>query len=105
MDEKISITVKILDRSLSFSIDRYDEQKVRAAAKLVDEKAKIYKEKYSAVNESGTQKFDDTDCISLVALQNTVKSLNADAGMMETSLEAAVNEVLDDVDMVLSESK
>ena len=45
MDEKISITVKILDRSLSFSIDRYDEQKVRAAAKLVDEKAKIYKEK------------------------------------------------------------
>lgn len=95
MDEKISSNVTINGRLLSLKADRFDEQKIRLAAKLVDERMKIYKEKYPEK--------DNEDCLTMVALQYAIKSLNVDNDMMETPLEAAINDVVDDIDRILSE--
>ncbi|MDY6800169.1 MAG: cell division protein ZapA, partial [Bacteroidota bacterium] len=47
MDEKLSIRVNVADRYYPLKIDRSDEEKIRKAAKLINEKVLQYKQRYS----------------------------------------------------------
>ena len=47
MDDKFSINVKIGERFYPLRIDRADEERIRLAAKLINDKVTLYKQKYS----------------------------------------------------------
>lgn len=47
MDDKLSIRVNIAERYYPLKINRDDEEKVRKAAKLINEKVLQYKQKYA----------------------------------------------------------
>jgi cell division protein ZapA (FtsZ GTPase activity inhibitor) len=61
MEEKLSIRVNIADRFYPLKIDRSEEENVRKAAKLINERVLQYKQKYADK--------DVSDFIAMTALQ------------------------------------
>jgi len=61
MDEKLSIKVNIADRYYPLKIDRNEEEIIRKAAKLINERVLQYKQKYADK--------DVLDFIAMTALQ------------------------------------
>lgn len=47
MDDKLSIRVNIVDRFYPLKIDRDDEEKIRKAAKLINERVLQYKQRFA----------------------------------------------------------
>ena len=65
MEDKLSIRVNIADRYYPLKIDRVDEEKIRRAAKMINEKVLQYKQRY-------TDK-DTQDFLAMAALQYVIK--------------------------------
>lgn len=61
MDEKLSIRVNIADRYYPLKINRDEEERIRKAAKLINERVLQYKQKYADK--------DVLDFIAMTALQ------------------------------------
>lgn len=76
MDEKLSIRVNVADRFYPLRVDRGDEERIRKAAKLINDKVLQYKQRY---NDKDVQDF-----LAMAALQFVIKMLemenNQDAG-------------------------
>ncbi|MFO8023129.1 MAG: cell division protein ZapA [Perlabentimonas sp.] len=70
MEDKLSIRVNVADRYYPLKIDRSDEEKIRKAAKLINEKVLQYKQRY-------TDK-DLQDFLAMVALQFVIKLLDSE---------------------------
>jgi len=47
MEDKLSIKVNLVDRYYPLKIDRRDEEKIRKAAKLINERVLQYKQRYT----------------------------------------------------------
>ena len=78
--EKIPISVRIAERTYRMTIDPDEEEKVREAAKLINEKIKQYSESYA---------FNDTqDLLSMIAIQFATRSLKIEktVGSMDDEL-------------------
>jgi len=91
---EISITVLIADRSYKLTIDRSEEETVRAAAKAIDEQVK----KYASYFEYK----DKQDLLAMVALQFSTSAIDlenqikfSEQGLL--SKLAEINDVLTDV--------
>jgi cell division protein ZapA len=69
-DEKLSIRLNLADRYYPLKIDPNDEEKIRKAAKLINEKILQYKQRY--VNK------DTQDFLAMAALQFVIKYLETD---------------------------
>jgi cell division protein ZapA len=67
---EFSITVSIADRNYKLTIEKEEEETVRKASKLIDEKVKEYARSYAFK--------DRQDLLAMVALQYTTSSLNLD---------------------------
>ena len=67
MDNKLSINVKVAERSYPLRVDREDEERIRQAAKLINDKILQYKQKYSDK--------DVQDFLAMAALQYVIKAL------------------------------
>ena len=65
MDEKFTVKVNIVDRYYPLKIDRKDEEKVRKAAKKINDTILKYKKIYSDK--------DSQDFLAMVALQFVIK--------------------------------
>ena len=65
MEDRLSINVNIADRYYPLKIDSADEEKIRKAAKLINEKVLQYKQRY-------TDK-DVQDFLAMAALQYVTK--------------------------------
>jgi len=65
MEEKLSIKVNVADRYYPLKIDRRDEEKIRRAARMINEKVLQYKQRY-------TDK-DVQDFLAMAALQFVIK--------------------------------
>ena len=91
MEDKLSIRVNVADRYYPLKIDRIDEEKIRKAAKMINEKVLQYKQKY-------TDK-DIQDFLAMAALQYVIKVLESDSG----SESLPVLEELKDLDNELSD--
>jgi cell division protein ZapA (FtsZ GTPase activity inhibitor) len=61
MDEKLSIRVNIADRFYPLKIDRMEEENIRKATKLINERVLQYKQKYADK--------DVVDFLAMTALQ------------------------------------
>jgi cell division protein ZapA len=70
MEDKLSIRVNVADRYYPLKIDRSDEEKIRKAAKLINDKVIQYKQRY-------TDK-DLQDFLAMAALQFVIKLLEGD---------------------------
>lgn len=70
MEDKLSIRVNVADRYYPLKIDRNDEEKIRKAAKLINEKILQYKQKYSDK--------DLQDFLAMAALQYVIKLIESE---------------------------
>lgn len=67
MDDKLSIRVNVADRYYPLKIDRSDEERIRRAAKMINDKVLQYKQHYSDK--------DLQDFLGMAALQFVIKLL------------------------------
>ena len=85
MEEKLSIKVNLVDRYYPLKIDRKDEERIRKAAKLINERVLQYKQRY-------TDK-DSQDFLAMAALQFVIKNLEMEDLNGETSIIDKLNEM------------
>jgi cell division protein ZapA len=70
MDEKLSIKVNVADRYYPLKIDRTQEELIRKAAKMINEKVLQYKQRYK---DKDTQDF-----LAMASLQYVIKVIEAE---------------------------
>ena len=78
MEEKLSIKVNVADRYYPLKIERTDEEKIRKAAKLINEKVFLYKQRYS---DKDTQDF-----LAMAALQFVIRNIELEEKLDHTDL-------------------
>ncbi|MCE1198936.1 MAG: cell division protein ZapA [Marinilabiliales bacterium] len=61
MDDKLSININIADRMYPLRIERSEEESIRKAAKIINDKVVQYKQRY--------QSKDIQDCLAMATLQ------------------------------------
>jgi cell division protein ZapA len=93
MDEKLSIKVNLAERYYPLKIDRDDEEKIRRAARLINEKVLQYKQKYA---DKDTQDF-----LAMAALQFVIKVMETENQMDLTPFEEKVKEISEQMGEVL----
>ena len=65
--EKLSIKVKIADREYPMKVDVRDEENIRKAGKIINERLRSYREKFGID--------DKQDLLAMVAFDSTVERL------------------------------
>ncbi|WP_372752070.1 cell division protein ZapA [Labilibaculum sp.] len=70
MDEKLSIRINVADRFYPLKIDRTQEEVIRKAAKMINEKVLQYKQRYK---DKDTQDF-----LAMASLQYVIKVIEAE---------------------------
>jgi cell division protein ZapA len=85
MDEKLSIKVNIADRYYPLKIERKDEEKIRKAARLINEKVLQYKQRYLDK--------DAQDFLAMAALQFVSKVLELEERFDTGPIEQQVKEL------------
>ena len=95
MDEKLPIKVQIAERYYPLKIDRRDEEKIRKAAKLINDKLLQYKQRY-------TDK-DAQDFLAMAALQFVIQLLDCESKQNLVSLEEDLKALNEELDILLKE--
>ncbi len=90
MDEKLSIRVNVADRYYPLKIDRSDEEKIRKAAKLINEKVLQYKQRYSDK--------DVQDFLAMAALQYVIQVIENDSTADTSSVLEEIQELDNQLD-------
>lgn len=94
MDEKLSIRINIADRYYPLKIERKDEEKIRKAARSINEKVLQYKQRYS---DKDTQDF-----LAMAALQFVIKVIDSEGnGEEDALLNEKFRELHDELESVL----
>ncbi len=94
MDEKLSIRINIADRYYPLKIDRNDEEKIRKAARSINEKVLQYKQKY-------TDK-DTQDFLAMAALQFVIKVIDGEGPKKDDEIHKKIRKLNDDLESVLN---
>lgn len=89
------INVKIGERIYPLRIDRADEERIRLAVKLINEKVTSYKQRYSDK--------DDQDCLSMALLQFVIKLLELESKADDTPVVSAVQDLNDRLEQILQD--
>ena len=93
MDEQLSIKVQIAERFYPLKIKRKDEEKIRKAARLINDKILQYKQRY-------TDK-DTQDFLAMVALQFVTKIIEYDQKFYSSPLEDNIKELSEELEEYL----
>ncbi len=70
MDDKLSININIADRLYPLRIDRKEEENIRKAAKIINDKVVQYKQRYPSK--------DIQDCLSMATLQFVIQKFDSE---------------------------
>jgi cell division protein ZapA len=70
MDDKLSINIIIADRSYPLRIARNEEESIRKAAKIINDKVTQYKQKYVSK--------DLQDCLAMATLQFVIQKFDTE---------------------------
>ena len=97
MEDKLSIRVNVAERYYPLKIEREDEEKIRKAARMINEKVAQYKQKY-------TDK-DTQDFLAMVALQFVIKLLEMEEVSDDAPLINAIEKLNTEVETYLSKSE
>jgi len=95
MDDKLSIRVNVADRHYPLRVDREDEERIRMAAKLINDKVLQYKQKYKDK--------DVQDFLAMASLQYVIKSLEIETAQNITPVIEAVTMLDKKLEQLLSE--
>lgn len=93
MDNKLSIRVNVADRYYPLKVERDDEEKIRRAARLINEKVLQYKQRY-------TDK-DIQDFLAMAALQFVIKLTDEEEKLSNDYLPDALKELTQKIETVL----
>ena len=91
----LSIKVQIAERFYPLKIKRQDEEKIRKAARLINEKVLQYKQRY-------TDK-DTQDFMAMAALQFVISLIDCEQQQNVVSLEEELNSLSSELDEILKE--
>lgn len=91
----LSIKVQIAERFYPLKIKRQDEEKIRRAARLINEKVLQYKQRY-------TDK-DTQDFMAMAALQFVISLIDCEQQQNVVSLEEELNSLSSELDELLKE--
>ncbi len=95
MDEPLSIKVQIAERFYPLKIKRQDEEKIRKAAKLINDKVLQYKQRYA---DKDTQDF-----VTMAALQFVINLLDCEQQQNVVSLSEELGVLSSELDELLKE--
>jgi len=93
MDDKLSIRVNVADRYYPLKVEREDEEKIRRAARMINEKVLQYKQRY-------TDK-DVQDFMAMAALQFVIKLIEEEEKLSADYLPDALKELTQKIETVL----
>jgi len=93
MDDKLSIRVNIADRYYPLKVERENEEKIRKAARMINEKVLQYKQRY-------TDK-DVQDFLAMAALQYVIKLTEEEEKLETDYIPDAIKELIQKIDTVL----
>jgi cell division protein ZapA (FtsZ GTPase activity inhibitor) len=93
MDDKLSIRVNVADRYYPLKVERDNEEKIRRAARLINEKVLQYKQRY-------TDK-DVQDFLAMAALQFVIKLSEEEEELSSSYLPDTLKELVNKIDTVL----
>ena len=94
MEEQLSIKVQIAERFYPLKIKRKDEEKIRKAARLINDRVLQYKQRY-------TDK-DTQDFIAMAALQFVINLMDCEQQQNVVSLEKELVDLSSELDELLS---
>jgi cell division protein ZapA len=93
MDDKLSIRVNIADRFYPLKVERENEEKIRKAARMINEKVLQYKQRYADK--------DVQDFLAMAALQYVIKLTEEEDRLEKDYLPGALNDLIGKIDQVL----
>ncbi|HYW96009.1 MAG TPA: cell division protein ZapA [Bacteroidales bacterium] len=96
MDEKLSIKVNVAERYYPLRIERDDEEMIRRAARMINEKVLQYKQKY--VDK------DTQDFIAMAALQFVIKLIESENRADSLPLDESLREMTNELDAFIKKS-
>ena len=94
-DDMLSIKVQIAERFYPLKIKRQDEEKIRKAARLINDKVLQYKQRY-------TDK-DTQDFMAMAALQFVISLIDCEQQQNVVSLEEELGSLSSELDDLLKE--
>ena len=97
MDDKLSIRVNVADRYYPLKVERENEEKIRKAARMINEKVLQYKQRYADK--------DVQDFLAMAALQYVIKLTEEEEKLENDYLPDAINELIQKVDAVLDKKE
>ncbi len=97
MEEKLSIRVNIADRYYPLKIERDEEEKIRKAAKLINDKVFQYKTKYADK--------DIQDFLAMAALQFVIRLIEMEDKTEEPNILERLQKLNDALDEVVNNGK
>jgi cell division protein ZapA len=93
-DEKLSIKLNLADRYYPLKIDARDEERIRRAGKLINDKILQYKKRY-------TDK-DNQDFLAMAALQFVIKYLETEDKADKEPILDDLKEINEELDEILN---
>jgi cell division protein ZapA len=93
MDDKLSIKVNVADRYYPLKIERKDEEKIRKAARLINEKVLQYKQRYLDK--------DVQDFLAMAALQFVTRVIEMEDKFDVLPLEQQLQELNEELEEYL----
>jgi cell division protein ZapA (FtsZ GTPase activity inhibitor) len=93
MDDKLSIKVNVADRYYPLKIERRDEEKIRKAARLINEKVLQYKQRYLDK--------DVQDFLAMAALQYVTRIIEVEDKTDISPLEQKLQELNEELEEYL----
>jgi|SRR5512133_196624 cell division protein ZapA len=97
MDDKLSIKVNVADRYYPLKIERKDEEKIRKAARLINDRVLQYKQRYLDK--------DVQDFLAMAALQFVTRVIEMEEKLDVTPVHQQLQELNDELEAYLRERK
>ena len=95
MDDKLSIRVNVADRYYPLKVERENEEKIRKAARMINEKVLQYKQRYSDK--------DVQDFLAMASLQYVIKLNEEEEKLSTNNFPDSIKELIRKIDEVLEE--
>lgn len=97
MDDKLSIRVNVADRYYPLKVERDNEERIRKAARMINEKVLQYKQRYSDK--------DVQDFLAMASLQYVIKLNEDEEKLVTDEIPEALRELVKRIDDVLGEKE
>ncbi len=97
MDDKLSIKVNVADRYYPLKIERRDEEKIRKAARLINEKVLQYKQRYLDK--------DAQDFLAMAALQFVTRVIEMEEKIDVAPLYQQLQDLNEELDTYLKKGE